>query len=180
MSRDPRPGNFILRKEGELRSNHALIFKGTLHQKAIREGQGPSRGIIHKCQPHERKFEERSQDEISRAMRPQSSMGLGEKFFKLKNADKTTFFYPVEVKAIPAQQKRETICGWFRSFDAHAQQKDLSSDELETLRRSRNQTVVVTANGEVQTHEETQVLCSRWPLRDSEITRRYACSSIGG
>ena len=73
---------FILRKEGELRSNHALIFKGTLHQKAIREGQGPSRGIIHKCQPHERKFEERSQDEISRAMRPQSSMGLGMKFFQ--------------------------------------------------------------------------------------------------
>ena len=36
-------------------------------------------------------------------------------------------------------------------------QKDLSSDELETLRRSRNPTVVVTANGEVQTNEEAQV-----------------------
>ena len=35
--------------------------------------------------------------------------------------------------------------------------KDLSSDELETLRRSRNPTVVVTANGEVQTNEEAQV-----------------------
>ena len=32
--------------------------------------------------------------------------------------------------------------------------KDLSSDELDTLRRSRNPTVVLTANGEVQTHEE--------------------------
>ena len=36
-------------------------------------------------------------------------------------------------------------------------EKDLSSDELETLRRSRNPTVVVTANGGVQTNEEAQV-----------------------
>ena len=35
--------------------------------------------------------------------------------------------------------------------------KDLSSDELDTLRRSRTPTVVVTANGEVQTNEEAQV-----------------------
>ena len=34
--------------------------------------------------------------------------------------------------------------------------KDLSSDELDTLRRSRNPTLVVTANGEVQTNEEAQ------------------------
>ena len=32
--------------------------------------------------------------------------------------------------------------------------KDLSSDEMDTLRRSRNPTTVVTANGEVQTNEE--------------------------
>ena len=35
-------------------------------------------------------------------------------------------------------------------------EKDLSSDELETLRRSRNPTVVVTANGGVQTNEEAE------------------------
>ena len=35
--------------------------------------------------------------------------------------------------------------------------KDLSSDELDTLRRSRNPTVVLTANGEVQTSEEAQI-----------------------
>ena len=35
--------------------------------------------------------------------------------------------------------------------------KDLSSDEMDTLRRSRNPTTVVTANGEVQTNEEAQV-----------------------
>ena len=35
--------------------------------------------------------------------------------------------------------------------------RDLSSEELETLRRSRIPTTVVTANGEVQTNEEAQV-----------------------
>ena len=35
--------------------------------------------------------------------------------------------------------------------------KDLSSDELDTLRRSRNPTTVMTANGEVQRNEEAQV-----------------------
>ena len=38
--------------------------------------------------------------------------------------------------------------------------KDLSSEEMDTLRRSRNPTTVVTANGGVQTHEEAQVYVS--------------------
>ena len=35
--------------------------------------------------------------------------------------------------------------------------RDLSSGELETLKRSRTPTTVVTANGEVQMNEEAQV-----------------------
>ena len=34
--------------------------------------------------------------------------------------------------------------------------KDLRSDELDTLRRSGNPTVMLTANGEVYTNEEAQ------------------------
>ena len=50
------------------------------------------------------------------------------------------------------------IRGRFRSITAHDEQtKDLSSEELETLRRFRNPTVVLTANGEVHTNEEAQV-----------------------
>ena len=49
------------------------------------------------------------------------------------------------------------IRGRFRSIDAHAEQKkDLSSDELETFRKSRKPTTVVTANGKVQTNEEAR------------------------
>ena len=36
-------------------------------------------------------------------------------------------------------------------------QRDLSSNQMETLRRSRTPTVVVTANGVVQTNEEAKV-----------------------
>ena len=35
--------------------------------------------------------------------------------------------------------------------------KDLSSDEMDTLRSSRNPTTAVTANGEVRTNEDAQV-----------------------
>ena len=35
--------------------------------------------------------------------------------------------------------------------------KDLSSDEMDTLQRSRNPSTVITANGEVQTNEEAHV-----------------------
>ena len=64
-----------------------------------------------------------------------------------------------------------------RSFNAHAQQKDFSSDELETLRRSRKENPVVTDNGEVPSHEETQVsmfkLASSRLCNDSEIRLQF-------
>ena len=59
----------ILRKTGKLRSNCTVTFsKGTWHHIKIRERKGPSRGVIQKCEFHERspcdpKFEEMTQDE---------------------------------------------------------------------------------------------------------------------
>ena len=35
-------------------------------------------------------------------MRPQSSMGFGENIYKLKNADETTFYTPIEARVMPA------------------------------------------------------------------------------
>ena len=55
--------------------------------------------------------------------------------------------------------------------------KDLSPEELETLRRSRIPTVVLTANGEVQTIEEAQENVHDLCLFVTAITRRYACKS---
>ena len=50
-------------------SKHAVRFsKGTWHHIELRERKGPSRGVIQKCEPHERnpcasRFEERTQEE---------------------------------------------------------------------------------------------------------------------
>ena len=68
---------------------------------------------------------------------------------------------PFEARATPAPtsklpEEREFVIDSGASMHMLSK-KDLSSEELETLRRSRTPTVVVTANGEVQTHEEAQV-----------------------
>ena len=91
-------------------------------------------------------------------MRPQSSVGFGENIHKLKNSDKAAFYTPVEkgMLAPTSPEEREFV------FDSGASmhmmsRKELSSEEMDTLRRSRNPTVVLTANGEVQTNEEAQV-----------------------
>ena len=81
--------------------------------------------------------------------------------YKLKNVDRTTFYTPIEAKVMPAPTSKSPEEPEFE-VDSGASvhmmsKKDLSSDDLDTLRRSRNPTVVLTANGEVHTKEEVQV-----------------------
>ena len=53
-----------------------------------------------------------------------------------------------------------------------SKKKDLNDAEMDTLTKSCSPTIVVTANGEVQTHEEaTSIL-------DNESPREYASSLI--
>ena len=54
--------------------------------------------------------------------------------------------------------------------------KDLNSAELETLTKSRSPSTVITANGEVQTHEEAAVCVKEWVFLDNESPRGYASS----
>ena len=94
-------------------------------------------------------------------MRPQSSVGLSNIFYKLKNSDKATFKTRTDAKARQAPaakrpEEREFVVDSGASM--HMMSKnELRSDELDTLRRSRSPTVVLTANGGVHTHEEAQV-----------------------
>ena len=86
---------------------------------------------------------------------------LAKSVYKLKNTDKATFYSPIEAMATPAPtskspEEREVVVDSGPSMHVLSK-KDLSSDEMETLRRSRSPTTVVTANGEVQTNEEAQV-----------------------
>ena len=108
------------------------------------------------CENHERnpcapRFERRAQDETLHQDAPAV----------FKNTDNATFYSPIETRATPAPtskspEERELVVDSGASMHMLST-KDLSSDEIETLRRSRNTTTVVTAKGEVQTNEETQV-----------------------
>ena len=121
-----------------------------------------------KCAPHERspcppKLEERSHEETlhhERCVRG-VAWNLANNIYNLKNADKATRYTSVEARAMPAPtskrpEEREVVVDSGASMRMLSK-KDLSSDELDTLRRSRNPITVVAANGEVQTNEEAQV-----------------------
>ena len=86
---------------------------------------------------------------------------LAESVYKLKNMDKVKFYSPIEARAMPAPtskspKEREFVVDSGASMHMLGT-KDMSSDEMETLRRSGILTTVVTVNGKVQTSEEPQV-----------------------
>ena len=56
--------------------------------------------------------------------------------------------------------------------------KYLNSAEMDTLTTSRSFTIVITANGEVQTHEEATVYQRIGYILENESHRRYASNSI--
>ena len=94
-------------------------------------------------------------------MCPRSSVEVGQKYPKIKRRQiKNTFFSPSEKWCLPAS----TIKPEEREFVVHSgasmhmiSKMDLNSAELETVTTSRSPTTVITANGEVQTHEEARV-----------------------
>ena len=94
-------------------------------------------------------------------MRPQSSVGFCENIYKLKNSDKTAFDTPIAAKVMlaptstrPEEREFEVDSG----VSMHRMSiKELSSEGMDTVKRSRNSTVVLPANGEAHTHEEAQV-----------------------
>ena len=57
--------------------------------------------------------------------------------------------------------------------------KDLSDAEMDTLTKSCSPTIVIIANGEVQTHEEATVLSKNWIyFFDYESLRKHASSIV--
>ena len=83
-----------------------------------------------------------------------------EKCISSKAEDKATLYSPVKIKApvLVSQNTEERMFVVYSGASMHMlSKKDLRSDEMDSLRRSRNPTTEVTANGEVQTNEEAQV-----------------------
>ena len=79
---------------------------------------------------------------------------------KLKEQERATFFSPSENRCLPAStrkpEEREFVVDCGASMHMISK-KDLSDAEMDTLTKSRSPAIVITANGEVQTHEEAIV-----------------------
>ena len=99
-------------------------------------------------------------DRVARARCPRSSVEAGKNVLKWKEHERATFFSPSENRCLPAStlklEEREFVVDSGASMHMISK-KDLSDDEMDTLTKSCSPTIVITANGEVQTHEEATV-----------------------
>ena len=165
---EPPKSSSILRKSSNiLKPIRCVRFtKAVLRHANIRD-QNPSLGMICPGDPHQRnpnapKFEDRSQEETEWQERcaREAAWKLAKNIQKLKEKHKTTFFSPSEnwcpAPSTLKPEEREFVVDSGASMHMISK-KDLNSAELETVTTSRSPTIVITANGEVQTHEEATV-----------------------
>ena len=85
---------------------------------------------------------------------------LAKSVVKLKEHQRATFFSSLENGCLPVStlkpEEREFVVDSGASMHMISK-KDLNSAEMDTLTESCSPTIVITANGEVQTHEEATV-----------------------
>ena len=130
--------------------------------------QNPSLGYICPGEPHQRspnapKFEDRSQEETEWQEQGarEAAWKLAKSVLNLKEQERATFSSLSENRCLPAPstfkpEERTLVVDSGASMHMISK-KGLSDAELETVTRSRSPTTVITANGEVQTHEEATV-----------------------
>ena len=166
---EPPKSSSILRKSSNIRKpiRRVKFTKAVVRHPNIRD-QNPSLGMIcpgdsHQRNPNAPKFEDRSQEETEWQERcaREAAWRLAKKIQKLKEKNKTTFFSPSENWCLPAPstlepEEREFVVDSGASMHMISK-KDLNSAEMDTLTKLCSPTTVMTANGEVQTHEEATV-----------------------
>ena len=140
--------------------------KAVARHTKIRD-ENPSLGYICPGEPHERsrnapKFEDRSQEETEWQEQGarEAAWKLAKSALKLKEHERATFFSPSENRCLPAStlkpEEREFVVDSGASMHMISK-KDLDDAEMDILTKSCSLTMVITANGEVQTHEEATV-----------------------
>ena len=111
---------------------------------------------------HDPKFEDRSQEETEWQEQGarEAAWKLAKNVIKLKEHQRATFFSPSENRCLPAStlqlEEREFVVDSGASMHMISK-KDLIDAEMDTLTKSCSPTIFITANGEVQTHEEATV-----------------------
>ena len=85
-------------------------------------------------------------------------------YLNLKEQNRAAFFSPSENRCRPASnlkpEEKEFVVDSGASMHMISK-KDLHSAEMDTLTKSCSPTIVITANGEVQTHEEATLCMSK-------------------
>ena len=167
---DMEPPKFssILRKSSDIRKPIRCVkfTKAVVRHADIRD-QNPSLGMICPGDPHQRspnapKFEDRSQEETEwqEQRAREAAWRLAKSVLEFKEKYKATFFSPSENRCLPASnlkpEEREFVVDSGSSMHMISK-KDFNSAEMDTLTKSCSPTIVTTANGEVQTHEEAIV-----------------------
>ena len=162
------PPKSILRKCTDMRKpiQRVKFTKAIARHTKIRD-KNPSLGYICPGGPHERssnapKFEDRSQEETEWQEQGarEAAWKLAKSVLKLEEHERATFFSPSENRCLPAStlkpEEREFVVDSGASMHMISK-KDSSNAEMDTLTKSGSPTIVITANGEVQTHEEAIV-----------------------
>ena len=166
---EPPKSSSILRKSSDiLKPIQRVEFTKAVVRHADIRDQNPSLGMTCPGDPHQRnpdapKFEDRSQEETEGQERcdREADWRLAKNILKLKEKNKAAFFSPSENWCLPAPsnlkfEEREFVVDSGASMHMISQ-KDMNSAEMDTLTTSRGPTTVITAKGEVQTHEEARV-----------------------
>ena len=162
------PPKSILRKSTDMRKpiQRVKFTKAIARHTKIRD-QNPSLGYICPGDPHQRssnapKFEDRSQEETEWQEQGarEAAWKLAKIVLKLKEHERATFLSPSENRCLPASnlkpEEPEFVVDSGASMHMISN-KDLSDAEMDTLTKSCSPTIVITANGKVQTHEEATV-----------------------
>ena len=158
----------ILRKSSNMRKPIRCVrFTKAVARHAYIRDQNPSLGYICPGEPHQRspnapKFEDRSQEETEGQEQGarEAAWKLAKSVLKLKEKNRATFFSLSENRCLLAStfklEEREFVVDSGASVHMISK-KDLSKAEMDTLTKSCSPTIVIPANGEVQTHEEAIV-----------------------
>ena len=165
---EPPKSSSILRKRSNMLTPiRCFRFTEAVLRHADTRDQNPSLGMLCPDEPHQRsfnapKFEDRSQEETEwqEEGAREAAWKLAKSVLKVKEKNKAAFFSPSDNRCLPAShlkpEERDFVVDSGASMHMISK-KDLNYAEMDTLTKSCSPTIVITANGEVQTHEEATV-----------------------
>ena len=113
-----------------------------------------------KCSCHVEEEWSQEETECQEQGAREAAWKLAKSVLQLKEHERATFFSPSENRCLPGStlkpEERDFVVDSGASMHMISK-KDLSNADMDTLTKSRSPTIVITANGEGQTHEEATV-----------------------